>query len=143
MVSLKQIEAMSKYMTPKQLEEALHNALNEQETIVNTEITEVVSKKRLISFDEALSDGGVCQVEVLGKKYNVSVFTPEMMQDYDNKQFILDDGYEVNLPPLYKFHIRSGAGCYVTVKAQTYDEAQTVIDFLFGKGRYKVSASKI
>ena len=43
---------------------------------------------------------------------------------------------------ILKFKIKSALGKTLSVSARTYQEAQQVIDDIFGKGKYAVSASK-
>ena len=43
---------------------------------------------------------------------------------------------------ILKFKIKSALGKTLSVSARTYQEAQQVIDDIFGKGKYTVSASK-
>ena len=47
----------------------------------------------------------------------------------------------VDCDTVLKFHIRTSTGSRFSVAAKSYSEAQKVVDEVFGKGLYKVSAS--
>ena len=90
-------------------------------------------------FDETvLSDGGATHFKLEGKWYAISVLSVEDLAAHEDEDYICDD-----LPAKYKFHIRNAFGDYVFIKARDYKDAQCVVDAMFGKGRYKVSASNI
>lgn len=90
-------------------------------------------------FDEAvLSEGGATHFKLNGKWFAVSVLTLEDLAALEDEDYIYED-----IPPKYKFHIRNAFGAYVFVKARIYKDAQDVVDGMFGKGRYKVSASNV
>ena len=71
-----------------------------------------------------LNSGGITYRKVNNKWYRVSVVG-------DNNDIIL------------KFKIKSALGKTLSVSARTYQEAQSVIDDIFGKGKYIVSAGKV
>ena len=71
--------------------------------------------------EDILTDGGVSYYKLNDKWYRVSVC------DGDNDVIL-------------KFKIKSALGKILSVSARTYQEAQSVIDDLFGKGKYIVSA---
>ena len=71
-----------------------------------------------------LQKGGITYRKVNNKWYRVSVVG-------DNNDIIL------------KFKIKSALGKTLSVSARTYQEAQSVIDDIFGKGKYIVSAGKV
>ena len=71
-----------------------------------------------------LNSGGITYRKVNNKWYRVSVVG-------DNNDIIL------------KFKIKSALGKTLSVSARTYQEAQSVIDDIFGKGKYSVSAGKV
>ena len=44
---------------------------------------------------------------------------------------------------ILKFKIKSALGNTISVSTRTYQEAQSVIDDIFGKGKYIVSSGKV
>ena len=142
-LSLKQIEQMSKYLSPKELEKALSKALDGQQHVLSAPLDTTSKKDKELTLDEVLVKGGATTILHNGNKYRISVLTPDQVQVYDNLNSYMEQGYEVSLPPLYKFHIRTSLGNLFTVKCATYQIAQDIVDEVFGKGRYKVSASKL
>ena len=74
--------------------------------------------------DNILADGGISYYKLNDKWYRVSVVG-------DNNDIIL------------KFKIKSALGKTISVSTRTYQEAQSVIDDIFGKGKYAVSAGKV
>lgn len=90
-------------------------------------------------FDElVLSEGGSTHFKLNGKWYAISVLSQKELSLFEDA----DAEYQ-DLPKKHKFHIRNAFGDYVFVKASIYMDAQAVIDSLFGKGMYKVSASNV
>ena len=71
-----------------------------------------------------LMDGGISYYKLNDKWYKVSVCNGD-------NDIIL------------KFKIKSALGKTLSVSARTYQEAQSVIDDIFGKGKYIVSAGKV
>lgn len=141
-LTLKQMQevGLDKWMNDKEIEKHLAQALLDQETSL---IEVNVKKKGELTLDEVLSNGGATIYSHNDNKYRISVLTPDQVQVYDNLNSYMEQGYEVSLPPLYKFHIRTSLGNLFTVKCATYTIAQEIVDEVFGKGRYKVSASKL
>ena len=74
--------------------------------------------------ENILADGGISYYKLNDKWYRVSVVG-------DNNDIIL------------KFKIKSALGKTISVSTRTYQEAQSVIDDIFGKGKYIVSAGKV
>ena len=140
-LTLQQMEKLgiSKWMNDQEIEKQLSQALEEQQSLLNTS----PKKKGDLTLDEVLRDGGATVYSHNDNKYRISVLTPDQVQVYDNLNSYMEQGYEVLLPPLYKFHIRTSLGNLFTVKCATYQIAQDVVDEVFGKSRYKVSASKL
>ena len=140
-LTLQQMEKLgiSKWMNDQEIVKQLSQALEEQQSLLNTP----PKKKGDLTLDEVLRDGGATVYSHNDNKYHISVLTPDQVQVYDNLNSYMEQGYEVSLPPLYKFHIRTSLGNLFTVKCATYQIAQDVVDEAFGKGRYKVSASKL
>ena len=140
-LTLQQMEKLgiSKWMNDQEIEKQLSQALGEQQSLLNT----APKKKGDLTLDEVLRDGGATVYSHNDNKYHISVLTPDQVQVYDNLNSYMEQGYEVSLPPLYKFHIRTSLGNLFTVKCATYQIAQEIVDEAFGKSRYKVSASKL
>ena len=140
-LTLQQMEklGLSKWMNGQEIEKHLSQALGEQQSLLNT----APKKKGDLTLDEVLRNGGATVYQHNDNKYRISVLTPDQVQVYDNLNSYMEQGYEVSLPPLYKFHIRTSLGNLFTVKCATYQIAQDVVDEVFGNGRYKVSASKL
>lgn len=130
---------IDKWMSDQEIVKHLSKALGEQQTLLNTS----PKKKGELTLDEVLRDGGATVYSHNDNKYRISVLTPDQVQVYDNLNSYMEQGYEVSLPPLYKFHIRTSLGNLFTVKCATYQIAQDIVDEVFGKSRYKVSASKL
>ena len=74
--------------------------------------------------DGILTEGGVSYYRLNNKWYRVSVCC-------NDNDIIL------------KFKIKSALGKTLSVSARTYQEAQSVIDDIFGKGKYTVSVGKV
>lgn len=140
-LTLKQMQevGIDKWMNNQEIEKQLSQALEEQQSLLNT----APKKKGDLTLDEVLRDGGATVYSHNDNKYRISVLTPDQVQVYDNLNSYMEQGYEVSLPPLYKFHIRTSLGNLFTIKCATYQIAQDVVDEVFGKSRYKVSASKL
>lgn len=140
-LTLKQMQevGIDKWMSDQEIVKQLSQALEEQQSLLNTS----PKKKGDLTLDEVLRDGGATVYSHNDNKYRISVLTPDQVQVYDNLNSYTEQGYEVSLPPLYKFHIRTSLGNLFTVKCATYQIAQDIVDEVFGKSRYKVSASKL
>lgn len=140
-LTLKQMQevGIDKWMNNQEIVKQLSQALEEQQSLLNT----APKKKGELTLDEVLRDGGATVYSHNDNKYRISVLTPDQVQVYDNLNSYMEQGYEVSLLPLYKFHIRTSLGNLFTVKCATYQIAQDVVDEVFGKSRYKVSASKL
>mgnify|MGYP000582456740 FL=1 len=137
-LSLKQIEStgLINWLNDKEIEKAIDDALQEQREILNT------PKKKLDTLDYILANGGKTKIEYNDMKYSVSCLTPEQLQHKDNLSNYVEQGYDVELPTIYKFWVRTALGVVFSIQAQTYTIAQEVVDSVFGK-RYSVSASKL
>ena len=84
---------------------------------------DVVKVKK--EWDESvLNSGGITYRKVNNKWYRISVLSS------DNTVIL-------------KFKIKSALGKTLSVSARTYQEAQSVIDDIFGKGKYTVSVGKV
>ena len=137
-LSLKQIEStgLINWLNDKEIEKAIDDALQEQQELLNA------PKKKLDTLDYILANGGKTKIEYNGEKFAVSCLTPEQLQHKDNLSNYVEQGYEVELPTIYKFWVRTALGVVFSIQAQTYTIAQEVVDSVFGK-RYSVSASKL
>ena len=137
-LSLKQIEStgLINWLNDKEIEKAIDDALQEQRELLNA------PKKKLDTLDYILANGGKTKIEYNGEKYSVSCLTPEQLQQKDNLSNYVEQGYDVEIPTVYKFWVRTALGVVFSIQAQTYTIAQEVVDSVFGK-RYSVSASKL
>lgn len=72
---------------------------------------------------DILTKGGISYYTLNGKKYKVSV---------------CDDGNDVVL----KYWFKNALGIKVSISTKTLKEAQAVVNDIYGKGKYTVSASK-
>ncbi len=137
-LSLKQIEStgLINWLNDKEIEKAIDDALQEQQELLNT------PKKKLDTLDYILANGGKTKIEYNREKYSVSCLTPEQLQHKDNLSNYVGQGYEVELPTIYKFWIRTALGVVFSIQAQTYTIAQEIVDSVFSK-LYSVSASKL
>ena len=146
-LSLKQIEQMSKYLSPKDIEKALSKALEGQQQVINTSHSvslDITPKKaKELTLDEVLVKGGATTILHNGNKYRISVLTEEQLAVYDNLNSYNTYDDVVELPPLYKYWCKLILGGVFTVKCGSYSIAQDVVDNIFGAGRYSISASKL
>lgn len=77
---------------------------------------------------------------ILGVNGGVSYFTMKGVDGKNDKRYrVANTGVECDT--ILKFHIRTSTGSRFSVSAKSYSEAQKVVDEVFGKGLYKVSAS--
>ena len=90
-----------------------------------------------------LKDGGLFTYSFKGKKYKINVLTKADMNVLDNSSNLVEDGVEYDIVKPYRYHCKNSHDNYVTVKAASYDEAQNVIDDIYSKGLYKISASAL
>lgn len=143
-LTLKQMHDLGihSYMNSKEIEKHIGQALLDQEVTSSVETVDEVKPVKL-TFEKMLVDGGVMQIKHNDKKYRVSVLTVNDLNILDNSSSLLDNGNEYTLPSVYKFHCTIATGNKFTVKAQTYQEAQEIVNTLFGCGMYRVSASRI
>ena len=139
-LSLKQLQELGvhNFMSDKEIDKALTKALEQQQVALNTE--QVVKEKTL---DEVLRDGGDYLLKFDGKKYRIRVLTKQDMNLLDNASNFVEQGIEYDIPKPLRYHVKTAMDNYCTLSAKSYDEAQKVIDNIFGKSVYKVSASKL
>lgn len=94
------------------------------------EVKDKQTKKPNYNWDES----------ILGVNGGVSYFTIKGVDGKGDKRYrVANTGVECDT--ILKFHIRTSTGSRFSVSAKSYSEAQKVVDEVFGKGLYKVSAS--
>lgn len=140
-LTLQQMESLDigKWMSDVEKEKAIAKALKLQAQ--SLEITNEVVKKK--TLEETLRDGGLFTYTLGKKKYKLNVLTKVDLAVLDNIENDLEAGIEYDIPKAYKFHVLTALDTYLTIKAQTYTEAQSVVDSILGVGRYAVSASNL
>ena len=112
------------------------------ETLIDMKIADMLKQQKAL-LDEGLDineDGDIIKVK---KEWNLNVLMDGGItyRKVNNKWYrisVLSDDNDIIL----KFKIKSALGKTLSVSARTYQEAQSVIDDIFGKGKYAVSASK-
>ena len=132
---------IDKWMSDKEIEKTLTKALEEQQQLLDTQ--QQNTKPKEITLDGVLKDGGLFTYSFNGKKYKLNVLTKEDMNILDNSSNYVEDGVEYDIVRPYRYHCKNSHDNYITVKANSYDEAQNVIDSIYSKGLYKVSASAL
>ena len=144
-LTLQQMERLgiSKWMNEKEREKAIEKALEEQkELITNDSHKEVFDALR--TTDEILVEGGLFTWKLGDRTVRCSVLTPQDMQLLDNISNDVEQGVEYkDLPVKYRYRVKTALGNYLFIKAKSYEEAQQVIDSIYSKGIYKVSASTL
>ena len=109
----------------KEIMAKIQAMLNEQKRLLGEGLDinkdgDIIKVKK--EWDEnIITDGGISYYKLNDKWYRVSVCNG------DNDVIL-------------KFKIKSALGKTLSVSARTYQEAQSVIDDIFGKGKYIVSA---
>ena len=142
-LSLKQLQdfGINNFMSDKEVEKTLTKALEEQQQSLDTQ--QQNTKHKEITLDSVLKEGGLFTYTFNGKKYKLNVLTKEDMNILDNSSNYVEDGVEYDIVRPYRYHCKNSHDNYVTLKASSYDEAQSVIDSIYSKGLYKVSASAL
>jgi len=142
-LSLKQLQdlGVNNFMSDKEIERTLTNALESQQQSLDSPQQD--NKHKEITLDGVLKDGGLFTYPFNGKKYKINVLTKSDMSILDNSSNYVEDGAEYNIVKPYRYHCKNSHDNYVTVKASSYDEAQSVIDNIYSKGLFKVSASAL
>ena len=113
------------------------------ETLIDMKIADMLKQQKAL-LDEGLDineDGDVVKVK---KEWDASVLSSGGItyRKVNNKWYrvsVVGDNNDIIL----KFKIKSALGKTLSVSARTYQEAQAVIDDIFGKGKYIVSAGKV
>lgn len=140
-LTLQQMESLDigKWMSEVEKEKAIAKALEQQVLFLETP-NEVVKKKTL---EETLRDGGLFTYTLGKKKYKLNVLTKADLAVLDNIENDIEAGIEYDIPKAFRYHVLTALDTYLTIKAQTYTEAQSVVDSILGVGRYSVSASNL
>lgn len=140
-LTLKQMQdsGLSLFFSDKEVDKRLQEMLDKQKALLEAPVKQQTFK----NFDEVLATGGTAEYRYSAKRYKLSVLTPDDMNIMDNIDNFNEQGVEYNIPPMYKFHVTTALGNKLFVKAKTHLEAQGVVDEIFGKSTYRVSASKI
>ena len=110
------------------------------ETLIDMKIADMLKQQKAL-LDEGLDineDGDVVKVK---KEWDARILNSGGItyRKVNNKWYrvsVVGDDNGVIL----KFKIKSALGKTLSVSARTYQEAQSVIDHIFGKGKYVVSA---
>lgn len=139
-LTLQQMESLDigKWMSEVEKEKAIAKALKLQAQSLET--NEVVKKKTL---EETLRDGGLFTYTLGKKKYKLNVLTKDDLAVLDNIENDIEAGIEYDIVKPFRYHVLTALDTYLTIKAQTYTEAQSVVDSILGVGRYAVSASNL
>ena len=111
----------------KEITEKIEAMLAQQKALLDTALDinkdgNIVKVKKEWNED-ILTDGGVSYYKMNGKCYRVSV---------------CGNGNDVIL----KYWFKNALGVKVSISTKTLKEAQSVVDDIFGKSKYTVSASK-
>ena len=139
-LSLKQLQdlGVNNFMSDKEIEKTLTKALEEQQQSLDSPQQD--NKLKGTTLDDVLKDGGLFTYSFKGKKYKLNVLTKADMNILDNSINYVEDGVEYDIVKPYRYHCKNSHDNYVTVKAASYDEAQSIIDNIYSKGLYRVSA---
>ena len=115
----------------KEITDIIQNMLMEQQRLldewcVNNTVNKDgdITKVKKEWNENVLTDGGVSYYKLNNKWYRVSVVG-------DNNDIIL------------KFRFKDAMGRWVSVSAKSIQQAQSVVDDIFGKHKYTVSACKV
>lgn len=140
-LTLQQMESLNigKWMSDVEKEKAIAKALEHQTKFLETP-NEVVKNKTL---EETLRDGGLFTYALGKKKYKLNVLTKDDMNILDNSSNHIEDGVEYDIVKPYRYSIRNSHDNYVTIRAKSYEEAQQVVDSIYGIGLYSISASNL
>ena len=142
-LSLKQLQdlGVNNFMSDKEIERTLTKALEEQQQSLDS--LQQDNKLKETTLGDVLKDGGLFTYSFNGKKYKLNVLTKSDMNILDNSSNFVEDGVEYDIVKPYRYHCKNSNDNYVTVKASSYDEAQSIIDNIYSKGLYKISASAL
>ena len=140
-LTLQQMESLDigKWMSEVEKEKVIAKALKLQAQ--SLEITNEAVKNK--TLEETLRDGGLFTYTLGKKKYKLNVLTKADLSVLYNIENDLEAGIEYDIVKPYRYHVLTALDTYLTIKAQTYTEAQSVVDSILGVGRYSVSASNL
>ena len=112
----------------KEIVDKIQTMINEQKRLLGEGLDiskdgDIVKVKK--EWNEGvLTDGGISYYKMNDKWYRISVC------DNDNNIIL-------------KFRFKDAVGRWVSVSARSLKEAQSVVDNIFGKGKYTVSACRV
>lgn len=140
-LTLQQMESLDigKWMSEIEKEKAIAKALKLQAQ--SLEITNEAVKNK--TLEETLRDGGLFTYTLGKKKYKLNVLTKADLAVLDNIENDIEAGIEYNIPKAFRYHIRNGHDNFLTIRAKSYEEAQQVVDSIYGIGLYSISASNL
>ena len=107
----------------KEITERIEAMLNEQNRLLNEGCVNNTIKVKKEWNDGILTEGGVSYYKLNDKWYRVSVCN-------NDNDIIL------------KFRFKDAIGRWVSVSTKALKEAQAVVNDIYGKGKYNLSASK-
>jgi hypothetical protein len=150
-LTLQQIEklGMTKWMNEKERNKAIEKALQEQLLVLESQNDHTPKKNtesnkpNSLTLEKVLVSGGLFTYNLKGKKYKLNVLTKADLAILDNAENNAEAGIEYDITKPFRYHIKNSHDNFVTIKAKTYEEAQQVIDDIYSKGLYKVSASTL
>ena len=110
------------------------------ETLIDMKIADMLKQQKAL-LDEGLDINKDVDVVKVKKEWDASVLYSGGItyRKVNNKWYrvsVVGDNNDIIL----KFKIKSALGKTLSVSARTYQEAQSVIDDIFGKGKYIVSS---
>ena len=113
------------------------------ETLIDMKIADMLKRQKAL-LDEGLDINKDSDIVKVKKEWDASVLNSGGItyRKVNNKWYrvsVCDGDNDVIL----KFKIKSALGKTLSVSARTYQEAQSVIDGIFGKGKYIVSSGKV
>ncbi len=151
-LTLQQMEKLgiSKWMNEKEREKVIEKALEEQLASLDTQGVGNKGAEQTkphtptsLTLEEVLVSGGLFTYVINNKKYKLNVLTKDDMNLLDNSSNYLEDGVEYDIVKPFRYSIRNSHDNYVTLQSKTYEEAQKVVDSIYGDGVFLVSASKL
>ena len=108
----------------KEIVDKIQTMLDEQKRLLNEGCVNNTIKVKKEWNEDILTDGGVSYYRLNDKWYRVSVCNGD-------NDIIL------------KFRFKDATGRWVSVSAKSIKEAQSVVDDIFGKHKYTVSACRV
>lgn len=139
-LTLAQMQSMGvdKWMSDKEVVKSIEQALRAQAQHICT-----TNKESVKSLDDVLKDGGLFTYKLGKKSYKLNVLTKIDMRIMDNIENDIEAGIEYDIVKPFRYHIRNGHDNYLTIRAKSYEEAQQVVDSIYGIGLYSISASNL